>query len=222
MGNIKFYFEFKKYFITEVDQNQASLLKKIFELRYDIYCKQLKWVKSNESYLEFDDYDRKAIHFAVVDYKNNILGTSRILLGGKDNFMVNKEFKILVDKNFFNQIDIDECVEISRLAIKNNYRNYNNINLSIATNLYLAMYVWSLCNKKRYWVIVVEEKFLNYLRNKYFLPIKLLGNPNIYSDGVKAVAALVKIKDLRFVLLFIIKPKLFFIFIKMYIKYGFK
>jgi len=104
-----------------VDDNE-DLLNKSYQLRYKIYCKEVKYLDP-ENYSqekEIDQYDAHSIHFAAVDKDDNVLGTIRLVLDSELGFPLEKycpeydNSKICFPRS--------QLAEISRLTVDKSFR----------------------------------------------------------------------------------------------------
>ena len=57
----------------------SEMLHGVYGLRHQVYCDELKWVKSLPSKIEVDQFDSESIHFAVTDPQVNVIATIRTL-----------------------------------------------------------------------------------------------------------------------------------------------
>ncbi len=96
-------------------------LKKIFRLRYKVYCEEWGFEKP-EKYpdrLETDEFDKSAIHFAVRDDEQKIVGTIRLILDSPEGFPAEKYCQANLEEK---ELARGGIAEISRLAISRKYR----------------------------------------------------------------------------------------------------
>jgi len=192
-----------KYFIKTVHlgKSDENEIHNIFKLRFNIFCDELKWVTPSIDQLEKDYYDDYAKHFVIFNSQKQIIGTARIITSSPKGFMIDNEFRNLIDVKQLNTYPMDKTVEISRLAILSNYRKKSGNKDDITKYLFYAMYRWSKKNKKKYWIIVVDKIFLVSLSKQYFIKFKLLGEPQIYPDNLTVVAAIINLNNWRFFIL---------------------
>jgi len=73
-------------------------LEKAYQFRYKIFCEELGWLPLNPDKKESDEYDQFSIHFGVFSKDGRLVGYSRFILP-KRNFMLEKEFKDLLDNH---------------------------------------------------------------------------------------------------------------------------
>lgn len=96
-------------------------LEDVFRLRYKVYCEERGYEKPEEhpGGLEFDEFDDHAVHFVVLNSRNRIIGTVRVILDSSDGFPIEKHCSIDAD---LSQVDRHRVGEISRLAVSKDYR----------------------------------------------------------------------------------------------------
>ncbi len=178
-----------KNILNEKEKEQA------YRLRYQIFCRELRWVKS-KSNMEKDKYDKSAIFFGVFDVSNRLLAFLRLILSDQP-YMLEDEFSMLLDDHY--QIRKDNTTaEVSRLCVAKEARKLRLVNnfgvFSVSMMLYKGVYQWCKKNEIRYLYLVVEYKIYRLLRSKGF-PSTLLGRPVTMPDGVVAVAAILDWKE---------------------------
>ena len=184
--------------IRQVDNSEKDILDKIHKLRSDVFHNELKWVEEPESGKEYDHYDSHVIHFGVFDQNNNVIGCSRLLVYfPAKGFMIHREFINLLEEPDIKNIDLPNAVEISRLAIDEKYREIKIGNLRSSQHLYNIMYKWSRLNKKRYWVFVSGEIYINKLRNKLGVDIKILGKGKEYEKGLLTLVGMIDLSKVK-------------------------
>ena len=96
-------------------------LKKIYRLRYKVYCLELGF-ENPDSHAEetiTDLYDDKALHFAVKDDARKIVGAASLILHGSEGFPTEKYCELNIDRD---ELPRESIGEISRLVIHRNYR----------------------------------------------------------------------------------------------------
>lgn len=163
------------------------------KLRYQIFCQERGWLLENEDGCEWDRYDVCAIHFAAFTI-DGLAGCVRLIQHSSIGFMLENEFrKTLGGKQL--PLDREHSVEISRLCVRTGLPNTR----KIVEGLYKAMYQWSKINDKKYWYIVVEEKYLRVLQRQCF-PFKQIGPGYEWKKGVLSVPAVLDQEELEKVL----------------------
>jgi N-acyl-L-homoserine lactone synthetase len=149
------------YRIVESDEEK----KLIYRLRYDIYCKEKKWLDpSNYSdCLEKDEYDKSSLHFGAFDDNNMLVGSVRLIIP-ENKMPIPMEKAFDIDPNY-NQ----KRVEVSRLIVPKDRRGYN-----IVIGLVRTIYTWASENGITHAYTISENNLLNYIKRKgyHFIPIK--------------------------------------------------
>lgn len=96
-------------------------LTEIYRLRYKIYC--LEWgFEKPENYANgilTDIYDDHALHFAVKDHSNKIVGAIRLILYSEQGFPIEKYCNLDINKD---EIPREKIAEVSRMAIHRDFR----------------------------------------------------------------------------------------------------
>jgi N-acyl-L-homoserine lactone synthetase len=96
-------------------------LTDIYRLRYKVYC--LEWgFEKPENHVSggiTDIFDSHAIHFAVKDDSQKIIGAIRLIMDSDEGFPIEKYCELDINKD---EIHHDRIAEISRLVIHRDYR----------------------------------------------------------------------------------------------------
>lgn len=150
-----------EYRIVNTDEEK----KLIYELRYDVYCKEKKWLDSSNypECLENDKYDKNSIHFGAFDVNNTLVGSVRLILP-------TNELPLPIEGTF--EIDLapnQKRFEISRLVIPQDRRGF-----TVFNGLIEALYYWGVENKITHVYAILENGLLKYTRRKClpFNPMK--------------------------------------------------
>jgi N-acyl amino acid synthase of PEP-CTERM/exosortase system len=168
------------------DENEKE---QAYRLRYNIFCKELKWVPETETSLEIDAFDDGAVFLGVLNEQNRLMAFIRIIRP-ENSFMLEEIFSFLVYPEHTIRKESD-TVELSRFClipeVKNHMtsKNYNTTMLSMF--LYKGVYQWCRLNGMRYLYFEVEYKLYELLCKLGF-PCELIGPPNNMPDGVLATA----------------------------------
>ena len=115
-----------------------EMLHDVYGLRHQVYCDELKWVKSLPSKIEVDQFDSESIHFAVTDPQGNVIATIRTLDMHQDWFVDQYFSPTLVYSTAL--LKQQKTVEASRLAINPKYRQ-----LKLASNNITALDMLLTC-----------------------------------------------------------------------------
>ena len=172
-----------KNLISEDEKTQA------YRLRYNIFCKELKWVSETETSLEIDTFDDEAVFLGVLNEHGRLMAFIRIIRPEK-HFMLEEVFSFLVSPEHTIRKESDTA-ELSRLCVIPEARNHmmqTNFNTGmISMFLYKGVYQWCRNNGIRYLYFEVEYKFYKLLCKQGF-PCEIIGPPNIMPDGILATA----------------------------------
>jgi len=115
-------FELDKFkFIIATDD---SIKEQIYRLRYDVYAMEFGFEKLEDhpSGLEFDAYDRDAVHFAAlydVGETTAVIGTMRLVLDSENGFPIEHAAKLEHNIKIPGR---NKIAEISRLAVSSMFR----------------------------------------------------------------------------------------------------
>jgi len=158
-----------------------------YQLRHQVFCRELGWVPAQEGGLEIDEYDRFAIPFGILDRQGGVKGYLRAVRGDQ-GFMIEREFSQMVDKSHPIR-KVADTVEISRLCVVPGERGRPSGEYPVFMVLTKGLYRWCLQNGVRYLYLVVEQR-VHRLLSASGLPSRLIGEPQVMPDGVTALAAL--------------------------------
>ncbi len=152
-----------------------------FRLRHEVFCEELKWVPPSPDGIERDEYDNFAQSIGVFDGRNHLVCHVR-LITPPNRFMIEREFACLLpkDRPFRKTPDM---VESTRICVKRTIRNATYMSMPLSHLLYKAMYHWSLHNKVRYLITIVEKRYYVLLKRSKF-PFEPIGDFLPLGDGV--------------------------------------
>ncbi len=96
-------------------------LKKIYRLRYKVYCLELGFENpdKHEDETITDQYDDKALHFGVKDDIQKIVGAASLILYCPEGFPTERYCELNIDRN---ELPRESMGEISQLVIRRDYR----------------------------------------------------------------------------------------------------
>jgi len=159
---------FKKYRIIIARGN--DLMKKIYTLRYEVYCEEVKLLNRSEypERFEKDEYDENSVHFAVLDHKNDVIGTVRLIKKSNLQFPTITEYKL---EDQLKDIDKDHLVEISRFMVKKEFRK-----TMLMVDICKAIYLYSKKNGINFWLGCAERWFIHSM-NQLFGPLNIIKEP---------------------------------------------
>ena len=118
--------KFEKYFEIKKITDEHSL-KKSFSLRHKVYCEELGYEPTRESRLEYDEYDSRAVHFAVIHKGSGIFaGTVRLVFENDQQELPFKKHLINFKENVKDinvaRLKKRRMCEVSRLAVPSEFR----------------------------------------------------------------------------------------------------
>lgn len=160
-----------------------SELRKMSELRADVFCRELGWTGAPEDQVERDEFDDDSTHIAVLDGQSEVVGVVR-LIKSRAPWMLDTVFSALAPAGRITRGA--DAAEASRLAVHRQWRGKRLGNGMRACDLlYKAAYVYCRVNGIRYLYMVVSDIVLEHMRRSG-LPCQALGAPRRMPDGVLA------------------------------------
>lgn len=159
---------FKKYSIERVDSDEV--MKKIYKLRYDIYCKEVKLLSEQEcrDQYEKDEFDPKSIHLVVLNKKREVVGTVRLIKNSDFGLPTIDEFDL---QTKLEKINKDKVLEISRFMVKRDYRK-----TMLMVDMCKAVYQYTKENNYDYMMGCAEKWFIRSM-NQLFGPLNIISDP---------------------------------------------
>jgi acyl homoserine lactone synthase len=164
--------------------NENELLDAVFKLRHKIFVEYLKWIPSDPSMKETDNYDKYAIHLVAKAPENKVVGYLRVIRGGEGIFMLQNDFSML--NPFGNEINQPVAIEISRFCIEPSLSFLEK--RLIAMLLYKTCYLWSLEQHLLIWHIVVTHRYFRVLRKEGF-PFEMVSETDKFSPKFRTIHA---------------------------------
>lgn len=181
-----------RYFYLRCHEHASEAeLRPIYALRYAIYCEECGFLPSEDypDQLESDEYDVHSALFSAVNEGEEVVGTSRLVLGREVEQQL--PFVSHCPPNAdFEFPPAAESAEISRLAVHSNYRRRKGDTLFgvneeelkrepgekdaasgerranaplLVLGLYREMYCYSKANDIRYWYAAMEASLARVL-----------------------------------------------------------
>jgi N-acyl-L-homoserine lactone synthetase len=144
----------------------------LFRIRYQVYCKEKKWLKEDDypDGREIDKFDAHSAHFLAI--KDNIaVGTVRAIFPSDLGLPVTNTFEITVPEH------VVHYIEISRLAVSKEARG-----LEVTMGMLHALFAWCLEKGITHGYAVVENDLLNFLIRLGY-PFKKLGEKKYLYGG---------------------------------------
>ena len=158
-----------------IPATDSGLLRRIYELRYQIYCTERGFLPG-EGGLECDEFDHRSRHIALVNRRTGeLLGTARLVLPspGAD---VSFPMQLVSDPRLLDDFPLKTSVEISRFAISKERRPTTAGLMRMALIQGLVRLSGEL--GVTHWCAVMEPTLLRLLRmtSIYFHPLGPLVN----------------------------------------------
>lgn len=167
-------------------------LKKLYQLRYDVYCLQKGFLDPNNypDQFETDAFDKHSLHFGAFDDLGNALGTLRLVKNSSQGFPMLDHCDINVPDHI-----LEKAGEISRLAVSSIIRkrksdgeygmeiegggldgnplirpnnNRRQHRPDIVVGLYKSLYQESKKQGITHWLAAMEPGLLKLLKRFYF------------------------------------------------------
>ncbi len=191
--------------------DSPELLKKVFHLRYQVYCHECKFLNPDDypDEWEIDQYDPYSIHFAAIDQDDTVVGTIRLIKNcAPVPFPIEVHCKPIIENNGLIR---DKIAEISRLVVSKEFRRRKDDNITgmesylsckdrsvgnilelkdyrrkrpeIVLGLYKAMYHESKRQNLTYWFAAMEKKLWEVL-NRIGIQFRQIGEEIDYYGPV--------------------------------------
>jgi N-acyl-L-homoserine lactone synthetase len=158
----------------------------IYQLRADVFCDELGWVRPQQDATEYDEFDEAVINISVYSQSTPIACLR--LHPYWSGWMINTIFKDLLPSELDN-LKTPETCEVSRLALKKEFRRHRFADGSEPVEaLYRGLFSFCMLNHIRYVYMIVSKQVFRALRYRG-LPCQQIGTPKKMDDGVVALAA---------------------------------
>jgi len=159
-------------------------LRKVSELRADVFCRELGWTGSRTDRLERDEFDDDSTHIAVLDGRSEVIGAVR-LTGSSAPWMLDTVFSALAPAGRI--MKGSDAAEASRLAVHRGWRGKRLENgMRVCDLVYKAAYACCRINGIRYLYIVTSDIVLEHMQRSG-LPCRELTASKLMPDGVRAM-----------------------------------
>jgi N-acyl amino acid synthase of PEP-CTERM/exosortase system len=190
----------QRLIFKKVSPSDIGLLKKVYQLRLQVYARECGFISERDypAGIEFDAYDAHSIHFAVLNCRKEVVGTTRMILNQKGSLPISQFSSSII----FNEKDLAQShfAEISRLVFRKDCRrqmfsqmreildeqkkktfwNQNPFGFlqhtkSVAVSLCRELYNESVNKGITHWVCLME-KHLAVLLRMYGFPFECMGD----------------------------------------------
>jgi N-acyl-L-homoserine lactone synthetase len=137
----------------------------MLELRKKVYIDELDWIKEEDNFYDKQD----AVYIVVYDEFNKQAGSLRILKPHSP-WMIEKEFKVLLDGYPINKTP--SSIEITRLFISTEERHLLG-SMQASVRLFQALYQWMTAGKFDTIYMVVRPEYMRFFRMESFCPVPI-------------------------------------------------
>lgn len=104
--------------------------RKVFRIRHEVYCEELKFEPERPDRMETDQYDRHSLHclMSSADEQHRLVGCTRLVLARPEDpdfpLPVESTCAATLDKSLYDpaRVDRSRIAEVSRLAVRGQYR----------------------------------------------------------------------------------------------------
>ena len=211
--------DFAPYFTSRqvFFESDPSLMDRIFELRYQIYCQERQYLPAINypDKRESDEYDATSVHFATFNLKEELVGYVRLV---RPTAPQPFPFQIHCP-NLMPGVRLNtpaDAVEVSRLMVHPNYRRRREDTLSgintltdapeaahdlrnkspqILLSLYRLIYNYSRVNHINYWYAAMEQDLVRVLNQLDFQFEQIGLKANYFGPVAPYLADLQKSQD---------------------------
>jgi N-acyl-L-homoserine lactone synthetase len=175
-------------------QLTPSELRKVSELRAEVFCRELGWTGSPDDRVERDEFDEDSTHVAVLDEQSELIGAVRMIKSGAP-WMLDTVFSGLASASGITKGS--DTAEASRLVMHRRWRGRRlNNGMRASELIYKAAYVYCRAHGIRYLYMVISDVVIELMRRSG-LPCRALGAPWQMPDGVCAVTAVIDWNKIR-------------------------
>jgi ubiquinone/menaquinone biosynthesis C-methylase UbiE/N-acyl-L-homoserine lactone synthetase len=170
----RYFFEMNGYTFLSAESRED--LKKVWRLRYEVYCAELGLLPKNEIGLEHDKYDEYAISFLAVDENDRAVGTIRLVHNNPKGLPMDTDFPLT---DYMKTHGISRAVEIGRFAIVKSVSR--DAHITVALGLFKCLYDYCFETKTYDIFAVTNPKTME----KYGMAgVSVIGEPFRYSKAL--------------------------------------
>jgi len=169
-----------------------NLQRECFKLRYDVFYKELGWVKDNKEKLEIDKYDSFSKN-VVISNGFKVNAYSRITPADKP-WLLKDSFSFLIDEGQSHNF-LSSSIEITRFAVDAESRRkrveggYTLLDMMIK-----GLVKYSVEHQIKNWYVVIKEE-VSILFRRRGLTCHALGETVVMPDGVRTLAARINVEE---------------------------
>lgn len=200
--------------------------RKVFRIRHEVYCEELKFEPERPDRMETDEYDRHSVHCLMTanNAEHTLVGCTRLVLVKPENPLyplpVEHTCAATIDTALYDPATVNRSTiaEVSRLAVRSQYRRRKGEGKSAAiiqkqdfgsrgqprfpyipVGLYLATIALAKRNNIKHLLVLTEPRLANHF-SKLGVEVRQIGGP-VQHRGVRAPSIMEVdkiIKGLRF------------------------
>jgi N-acyl-L-homoserine lactone synthetase len=140
----------------QIDSDQ-QLMDASHRLRYQVYCVERGFLNPDDypDRRECDEFDPYSLHLGVTDSEGSLLATARLVKVNMVGFPLFRHCRFY-PRELDRFQDMTRVAEISRLCVSRSLRRRRIGSVSVAINLYRAIYQASKRNGFTHWLVATE------------------------------------------------------------------
>lgn len=160
-------------------------------LRHEWFVSRRGWVKDDPAMpgCEVDGYDPYCHHLGVFQEAQLVAYIRALPWQAEPGLMLQHEFRDLVCEQAFKKLGQAGDVELSRLIVAPPPGSARSETIAIAELLFKLVYSLGKRLEWSIYYIVLEEAWLRILNRRFALSFTPLGEPHVYPDGTRTLAA---------------------------------
>jgi N-acyl-L-homoserine lactone synthetase len=164
--------------------SDPRLMEESHRLRYQVYCLERGFLNPDDypDQCERDEFDIHSLHLGVVDTAGTLLATARLVKANAGGFPLFRHCQIYRGESELYQ-ETTRVAEISRLCISRAHRRRRAGGVSVAIQIYRAIYQASKRNGFTHWLVATEPS-LQRLLASLRVPFREVGPPTDYYGPV--------------------------------------
>lgn len=174
-----------------IDSSDFSDITSCQKLRYECFVLRKGWVSGDPSRpgCETDRYDPFCHHLGVFQGSHLVAYLRALPWRAEPGFMLEHEFRDLVSDAAEADLAQAGNVELSRLVVALPPGSERGEMIAVAELLFKLVYHLGRRLGWQAYYIVLEEAWLRVLNRRFELPFVPLGEPHVFPDGTRTLAA---------------------------------
>lgn len=176
-----------------INVTSIEMLNRVYNFRYQIMCTELNIVFANDEELEYDKYDKYSDHFAILDEKDDICASMRLIHNSPIGYPTEEYLELSEDIKIYNRKKLGE---LSRIFIHSNKRNFKDSKIILNKMMKELAYDKIKEYDIDYVYGSVEAAFLR-LINMCKIPYISIGDSKVY-NGANRYPVILYTKALEF------------------------